>query len=250
MLTVCTETELVPTRVLSSYVLSKTSFSPIFRSLFFSPHIQQHRVPITCRRSHGCNAPCTDQLLRFVIPVMFLLPPRTHSVSASRSGTLTPLSFRSSPRTSALAVGERETALGSPPCGHRAHTYTHIPLSRAQESPGRALSLSRFFPLASEPQYQPLDHPGGAGSETIGRKPITHTKLLLFPPFYVCCVPPTHRTHTCTRFPLLLSRLPCIQSTLVCVCVFSRSLFRFHGAQNFGTLRLNFPDLLSFDSAN
>ena len=99
-------------------------------------------------------------------------------------------------------MGERETALGSPPCGHRAHTYTHIPLF---PRPG----ITWTFPLSSpvfpfgqpNPKYPPPDHPGGAGSKTIGRKPITHTKLLPFPFFCVCCVPPTHRTHTCFRFP-------------------------------------------------
>ena len=80
------------------------------------------------------------------------------------------------------------------------------------------------------------------GSKAIGRNPITQTKLLLSPFFCVCCVPPTHRTHTCIRFPLLLSRFPRIKLTLVRVCVFPISLFRFHGAPNFGILRLKFPD--------
>ena len=137
----------------------------------------------------------------------------------------------------------RETALGSPPCGHRAHTYTHTPFPQRPGTTWTSPSLFLGSSLWSlEPQYPPPDHPGGAGSKTIGRKPITHTKLLFFPSFYVCCVPPTYDTHTCIRFPLLLSRLPCTTSTLVRVCVFPISIFRFHGAQNFGTLRLNFPD--------
>ena len=75
-------------------------------------------------------------------------------------------------------MGERETALGSPPCGHRAHTHTHTHTHTVFPAPRNHLdvpfSLSRFSPLATEPQDPPPDHPGGAGSKTIGRKPITH----------------------------------------------------------------------------
>ena len=131
-----------------------------------------------------------------------------------------------------------------------AHLHTHTVFPAPRNHLDVPFSLPRFFPLATEPQYPQPDHPGGAGSKTIGRKPITHTKPLRFLSFYVCCVPPTYDTHTCIRFPLLLSRLPCITRTLVCVCVFSISLFRLHGARTFGTQHLNFPDLLSFNSAN
>ena len=59
-------------------------------------------------------------------------------------------SFRSSPRTSALAVGERETALESPPCGHIAHTYTHTPrFSRVRESPRWSVPPFPVFPLVA-----------------------------------------------------------------------------------------------------
>ena len=160
-------------------------------------------------------------------------------------------SFRSSPRTSALAVVERETALGSPPCGHRAHTHTHTHrFPSAQESPGRSLSLFPVFPLATEPQYPPPDHPGGAGSETIGRNPITHTKPLLSPFFCVCCVPPTHHTHTCIRFPFHSCYRDCpVPIVHFLCCVFSNSHFRIHGAIELRTLHLNFTGLLSFVSS-
>ena len=159
-------------------------------------------------------------------------------------------SFRSSPRTSALAVGERETALGSPPCGHRAHTYTHTVPPRQGTTWTFPLSFSVFPLWSPEPQFPPPDHPDGAGSKTIGRKPITHTKLPLSPFFCVCCVPPTHHTHTCIPFPLLLSRLPHKQITCFRVCVFSITLSRNHGALNFGTLHPISLSLLSFDSTN
>ena len=130
--------------------------------------------------------------------------------------------FRSSPRTSALAVGERETALGSPPCGHRAHTYTHTPLF---PRPGTSWTFPLSFPVF------PLWPPNPSTRRRITRaarvrkpsaeNPITHTKLLTFPPFYVCCVPPTYDTHTCFLFPLLLSRLPCNTRTLgLCLRLF------------------------------
>ena len=183
--------------------------------------------------------------------VMFPLVPHLHTVPLCPVREPSRLSFRSSPRTSALAVGERETALGSPPCGHRAHTYTHTPFP---QRPGITWTSPLTYPVFSlwspEPQYPPPDHPDGAGSETIGRKPITHTKVLLFPSFYVCCVPPTYDTHTCIRLPLLLSRLPCSLITCLRVCVFSIALSRKHGALNFGTLHPISSSLLSFDSTN
>ena len=67
MLIVCTETEPAPTCVLSPPFYRKF-LSPIFHSQHVPPNIQQHRVPIPLRRSHGRNVPCTDPLLRFVIP--------------------------------------------------------------------------------------------------------------------------------------------------------------------------------------
>ena len=53
-------------------------------------------------------------------------------------------SFRSSRRTSALAVGERETALGTP---------THKPrFPSVRESPGRPVPLISVFPLVARTQ--------------------------------------------------------------------------------------------------
>ena len=144
------------------------------------------------------------------------------------------LLFRSSPRTSALAVGERETALGSPPCGHRAHTYTHTPFS---QRPGITWTFPLPFPVfpfgRPNPKYPPPDHPGGAGSKPIGRKPITHTKAPFSQFLFVCFVPTTHRTHTCNRFPfhsgyhdcpVLTVHLPC--------CVFSITVSEFKVQSN------------------
>ena len=69
--------------------------------------------------------------------------PHIHTVSLRPVREPSRLLFRSSPRTSALAVGERETALGSPPCGHRAHTYTHTPFS---QRPGITWTSPSLFP--------------------------------------------------------------------------------------------------------
>ena len=52
-------------------------------------------------------------------------------------------------------------------------------------------SPSFGFPFGRpNPKYTPPDHPGGAGSKPIGRKPITCTKAPFFPFFFVCFVPP------------------------------------------------------------
>ena len=79
MLTVCTETEPVPTCVLSP-PFYRNLFSPIFRSLFFSPHIQQHRVPITCRRSHGRKAPSYSSITPFCDPRYVPFTTHIHTV--------------------------------------------------------------------------------------------------------------------------------------------------------------------------
>ena len=71
MLTVCTETELVPTRVLSSYVLSKTSFPPSFALYSSLPTYNNTVHPSPIGDHTDVRHPGTDRLLRFVIPVMF-----------------------------------------------------------------------------------------------------------------------------------------------------------------------------------
>ena len=132
-------------------------------------------------------------------------------------------SFRSSPRTSALAVGERETALVSPPCGHRAHTYTHTLFSQRPGTTWTPPSLFPGFSLWSlEPQYSPPDHPDGAGSKTIGRKPITHTKVLPFPVLLrVLRTLDTPHTYVHSlSISLLLLRLPRTADTLLVVRLF------------------------------
>ena len=165
---------------------------------------------------------------------------------------MNPLAFssRSSPRTSALAAGKRETALGSQPCGHRAHTYTHTPFFRRQGITWTNLSPFPGFPFGHpNPKYPPPDHQGGVGSKTIGRKPITHTKVLFSTFFFVCCVPPTYHTHKCIRFLFHSCYHDCpLRSWYTCVCVFSNSPFRIHGATELRTPHLNTSDLFSFDS--
>ena len=137
-----------------------------------------------------------------------------------------------------------ETALGSPPCGHRAHTYTHTHcFPRDQEPPGR--------PLLSFPVF-PFGRPNPSTRRRITRtarvrKPSaenrSHIQTFFFPRSSACVVYPRHTAHILAfAFPSCYHDCPVPHFTLVRVCVFSISLFRFHGAQNFGTLRLNFPD--------
>ena len=104
-------------------------------------------------------------------------------------------SFRSSPRTSALAVVERGTALGSSPSGQRAHTYTHTPFSQRPGITWTSCSPFTGFPFGSpNPKYPPPDHPGGAGSCTIGRNPILRTEVH-FSRSHSCVLYPRHTTH-------------------------------------------------------
>ena len=66
--------------------------------------------------------------------------------------------------------GVIETALGSPPFGHTAHTYTHT--HRFPMRPGITWTFRSHylgFPFGRpDPKYPQPDHPGGAGSSTIG----------------------------------------------------------------------------------
>ena len=152
-------------------------------------------------------------------------------------------SFRSSPRTSASAVGERETALGSQPCRHRAHTYSHTPFSQRPGTTWTSPSLfPDFSPLVARTPVPAAGSPGRRGFEN-HRPKTDHTyKTFPFPVLLrVLRTPDTPHTHLHSLSSLAIT---IVQYTITrfCVCVFSRSLFRFHGARNFGTLHLIFPD--------
>ena len=95
------------------------------------------------------------------------------------------------------------------------------------------------------PKYPPPDHPDGAGSKPIGRKPITGTEVLFSPFFCVRFVPPTYLTHTCIRF--LFTSATQLPRTHDRTLVFAS--FRIHGATEFRAPHLNYPDLLSFVSS-
>ena len=96
-----------------------------------------------------------------------------------------------------------------------AHLHTHTPFSQRPGITWTSCSPFPGFPFGRpNPKYPPPDHPGGAGSKTIDRNPITCTKVLLSPFFFGCSVPPMKRpsgprpadtertpTHTHTVFP-------------------------------------------------
>ena len=115
--------------------------------------------------------------------------------------------FRSSPRTSALAVGERETALGSQPCGHRAHTYTHTPF---YQRPGITWTSPSLFPGFSlwspEPQVPAAGSPGRRGFEN-HRPKTDHTyKTSPFSLFLrVLCTPNIRHTYVHSLSPLAIT---------------------------------------------
>ena len=156
------------------------------------------------------------------------MPPRTtpRAFVYRHAKTLTPFLSTLHLVPSALAVGERETALGTPPYGthrahlHTGHTHTHthrFPMRPEITWTSRSHSFGSTFGRTN-PKHPPPDHPGGAGSCTITRKPTGCTKVPLFSFFFVCFVPLAYHTHT----PYGLGHFE--------FCVFSRSLFRVNGA--------------------
>ena len=207
-LTVCTETEHVLTCVLSPHQFFRffqKSFShlslsrkSVFSPLFF-PDIQQYRV---------------------LTPGLFFFS-CSHTVPLCPVREPSRLYLRSSPRTSALAVGERETALGSPPCGHRAHTYTHTTFS----APRNHFDVPSIFPGFSlwppEPQVPASGSPGRRGFEN-HRPKTDHTyKTSPFSLFLrVLCTPNIRHTYVHSLSPLAITIAPYIDHLLPCLRLF------------------------------
>ena len=87
-------------------------------------------------------------------------------------------------------------------------------------------SPSFGFPFGrANPKYLPPDHPGGAGSCTIGRTPIECTKALRFPFFFVCSVPSNPaplrvKPSICVHITCRLHALLCTHCVHLCVCMF------------------------------
>ena len=76
------------------------------------------------------------------------------------------------------------------------HRFPMLPgITWTSRSPSLGFTFGR-----PNPKYPPPDHPDGAGSKTIGRKPIACREVPFFQFFFVRFVPPTYHTHTCTRF--------------------------------------------------
>ena len=172
---------------------------PVLTSVLSPHHLFRFFQKSLCRLSLPLSRLSLPDIQHLQCSPLFSLAhtPRTSVLSVNPLAS----SFSSSPSTSALAVGERETALGSPPCGHKVHTYTHTPFPQRPGITWTSLSPFPGFPFGRlNPKYPPPDHPGGASSKPIGRKPITHTKVLFSPFFVVSCVPLTHHAHTCIRF--------------------------------------------------
>ena len=109
------------------------------------------------------------------------------------------------------------------------HTPTHTPFSQRQGITWTFPSLFSGFPFGRpNPKYPPPDHPGGAGSKTIGRNPIIHTKVPFHPFLFVRFVPPTYHTHTCTHFLFHSCYYDCpVPIVHTCVASFRFPLSRF-----------------------
>ena len=170
----------------------KPSFPHLLLSILLSPH-----TTILCnhprRRSHGCKAPWYSTITPFCDPrYVSFTTPYTQCLCVP-FGDPHAVLFRSSPRTSALAVGERETALGSPPCGHRAHTYTHTPFF-----PG--------FPFGHRTPVPAAGSPGRRGFEN-HRPKTDHTyKTSPFSLFLrVLCTPNIRHTYVPSLSPLAIT---------------------------------------------
>ena len=128
-------------------------------------------------------------------------------------------------------------------------THTHTVFTRPGITWTFPLS-SPVFPLwSSEPQVPAAGSPGRRGFEN-HRPKTDHTyKTSPFSFFLrVLCTPNIRHTYTLSLSSLAITIAP-YQSTLVCVCVFSITLSRIHGARTFGTQHPNSLSLLSFDSA-
>ena len=110
-----------------------------------------------------------------------------------------------------------ETDLGSPPSGHRAHTYTHTPFFPRPGITWTSRPLFPGFPFGHpEPQVPATGSPGWRGFEN-HRPKTDHTyKSSLFP--VLLRVLRTHDTpHT---YVLSLKRLPRTDRTLLCLRLF------------------------------
>ena len=138
----------------------------------------------------------------------------------SRGRTLTP--FLSALRLvpSALAVGERETALGSPPFGHTARTYKHTLFSHAPRNHlDVPLSFFRFTLWSPEPQVPATGSPGWRGFGTHRPKTDHMYRSSLFPVLLrAFCTPDIPHTYVHPlSLSLLLLRLP--RTLLVHLCL-------------------------------
>ena len=138
-----------------------------------------------------------------------------------------------------------ETALGSPPFGtHSAHLQTHTVFPCVLESPGRPALFLRFLPWPPEPQVPATGSPGWRGFVPHRPKPDHTYRSPLFPFCFVCFVPPTYHTHTCTRFLFLSCYYDCPVPDYV---HFRLRLFDYHFSGSWCTRTWNpAPDFLEF----
>ena len=140
-------------------------------------------------------------------------------------------------------MGERETALGSPPCGHRAHTYTHTAFPAPRNHLDVPFSLSRFFPLVARTPVPAAGSPGRRGFEN-HRPKTDHTyKLLLFTVLLrVLRTPDTPHTYLHSLSPLAITIARYHDQLLPCL-----RLFDYHFSESWCTELWNpAPDFLEF----
>ena len=89
------------------------------------------------------------------------------------------------------------------------HLHTHTPFSAPRNQLDVPFSLSRFFPLVTRTPSTRRRITRAARVRKPSAETRSHIQKFSFFRSSTCVVPPTHHTHTCIRFPLLLPRLPC-----------------------------------------
>ena len=163
--------------------------------------------------------------LWFSRPPLPTVPKRTNPTPQVRT---TP-----TPQIQSLAALLSETALGSPPCGHRAHTYIH---TRFSQRPGTAWTSPPLFPGFSLWSPNPSTRRRITRTARV-RKPSaenrSHIQKFFFPRSSACVAYPRHTTHILAfAFPSCYHDCP-VSLSLASVFASSRdpfSDFMVHGS--------------------
>ena len=119
------------------------------------------------------------------------------------------------------ALWQHETALGSPPCGHKAHTYTHTPFF---QRPGTTWTSPSLFPGLSLWSPNPGTRRRITRTARV-RKPSaenrSHIQNFAFPRSSACVAYPRHTTHIrAFAFPSCYHDCPEHDHLLLCLRLF------------------------------